>query len=351
MKTLVGLAVLSAGMVFIRTAWARGGSPRCTSERASQLREVVTELETASMGSRELEGALGFYARAFAGYAAVNLGLGGCLEQAEAGEMAERMLMMMLSAESRPRFGGDGSRSVAFSGHVALLLEGRALLGPLPKPLAAEQARLISGLAERVLAAPGRLLPSYGERIWPADNEVLRAALTLAGRRRADSRVELAQRTLSAALDALEASSLPPSEWVRGGFATQPPPRGCALGWTVAMRGLSGSRSPEPLYRLFRAEFALENGPVLTFREWPRNHSTDDADADSGPVVWGVGTSATGLGLAAAMLSGRVDDARKISRLADATSGLLELFPPGERAAGHAMLVWAQSARPWSTLR
>jgi hypothetical protein len=71
------------------------------------------------------------------------------------------------------------SPSVAYRGHLALMLVARERLGPPSDEHAAVKRALLRELAEDVLSDPNHLLPSYGQRTWPADNEVLAAAFAL----------------------------------------------------------------------------------------------------------------------------------------------------------------------------
>lgn len=301
------------------------------------------------------QGPLEFYARAFVGYAAVNLALDGKLPRAEAVRIVDGLIAQQLSAASVAAFGEPLTRvqgrrvplNAAYRGHLALLFEGRALLAPLDEPERSLASALDAGLAAEVLASPNHLLPSYGRHTYPADNEVISAALELASRRTHDASGEArAAAAMRGSLDALEQHQLPPSEVVYQSTRGVAPSRGCALGWTVVMRGLVDPPAAASLYQRFRGEFAVQRGPLLGFREYPAG-AQRKGDADSGPIILGIGASATGLGLAAARIAGNADDAASLTRLARTVHWLSSELSPGQRAAAEAILLFARTARPW----
>lgn len=295
------------------------------------------------------------YARAFAGYALVDRGLDARAAAPRTAALDALIDRVIASRGLIEAFGTgtvvlDGqrlSRSVALRGHLALLLVGRHLLGAMPPPSAARLDALVNGLAADVLATKNHLLPTYGARTWPADNEVARAALALYLRRvKADETVARALAALSASLDALERSGLPPSEVRAGTLDGKDAPRGCALSWTAALRGLWDPAGAGRLYDRYRREFLVELGPIRGFREWPRGVDRK-SDADSGPIVMGVGTAASGIALGAARLLGRADDLRALRRSAS-LAGLdgIERRRSGAWTA-RAMALWAETARAW----
>ena len=113
------------------------------------------------------------------------------------------------------------------------------------------------------------------------------------------------------------------------------------------MRGLRDPRSAARLYRPFRAGFAVERGPLLGFREYPEGIERRP-DVDFGPIVLGVGASATGLGLAAARVSGAPADVASLTRLAQCSRWMAAGLSPGQRAAARAILLFAGTARSWT---
>ncbi|HEU4536929.1 MAG TPA: hypothetical protein VFS00_22560, partial [Polyangiaceae bacterium] len=163
---------------------------------------------------------------------------------------------------------------------------------------------------------------------------------------RPSERVDAAASRLRAALRSLEVGALPPSALKPGSLEGSDVPRGCALSWTVAMRGLYDGAAARGLYERYRQAFWSGAGPLGGFREWPPGVERA-ADVDSGPIVLGVGAAATAIGIGAARLVGSHDDARALLATADAASGARARGGAGGRPLERAILLWAQTTRPW----
>ena len=131
-------------------------------------------------------GAMRLYALAFAGYALSDLGRADPAFAPRAAELLDRLFTRALSpaatklfhaGELRPA-GVALSASVVYRGHLLLLL-GRRGLGALAPEREALLEALAHELARDFADTPGALLPSYGARTWPADNELAAAALAI----------------------------------------------------------------------------------------------------------------------------------------------------------------------------
>lgn len=78
-------------------------------------------------------------------------------------------------------------------------------------------------------------------------------------------------------------------------------PRGCALSWSVLYMAQFAPGEASDLYAAYRKSHRTEILGFGGFREWPRGQARA-SDVDSGPVVFGAGMAATGLGLGPARL-------------------------------------------------
>jgi hypothetical protein len=312
---------------------------------------LAKELAAADDSRIKKSGKMTLYAFAFAGYALVSVALDEPARTAEAlalvDALSERMsseVLQRLYGSGRVKVAGRSlSTSIAPRGHLALLLAGRARLAPEPK--SALLPALIDGLAEDVLRDRNHLMPTYGSRTWPADNEVVAAALSAFVKRHANAgRAGEALATLRSSLDALARSGLPPSAVAPDTLTAIDVPRGCALSWTVVMRGLHDPEAARALYRQYRSTYWFGLGGMAGFREWPPG-TNRPADIDSGPIVLGVGAAATALGIGAARLSGETSD--EAALLATAA------FMQSQRAAAlgwheRAILAFVHGARSWN---
>ena len=119
--------------------------------------------------------------------------------------------------------------------------------------------RLIDQVATPELGASFGTPKSVGQRAH--------LVLMLEGRARLGPLHPL-QAALSNALRSYESSdSLPPSEIDPESGRGVDVPRGCALAWTVGMRGLYDPEGARALYAQFRRDFLIPVGPWIGFRE------------------------------------------------------------------------------------
>ena len=167
--------------------------------------------------------------------------------------------------------------------------------------------RISRYLARRSLADPHRHMPSYprnGLR-WPADQAATLHSLALFDR---NYKRRISRRPVAAWLSFLDRRGtskrwgLPLSE-VTGRAAYWRHPRGCALSWTVRHMFPFAPARAEQLWSRYKAGFLVRKGIFAGFREWPPGIRRR-ADADSGPIVHGIGAAATGLALGASRVVG-----------------------------------------------
>lgn len=313
-------------------------SPALIADTVALAEEMI---DPARKGSTA--GAMRLYSHAFAGYALVNVALEGQPHASRTIPLLDGLIERVSSAEFSSPFGPAHlnlaghriARSAAPLGHLALLLAARQKLAPLSSVQSALLEALLTEIENDIERAPTHLLPTYGQRIWPADNEVIVAALVLL-EKGSSRRASQGLQAMRAALAALESEGLPPSRLPSVGKRGADVPRGCALSWTIAMRGLHDPASASDLYDKYRALYWVELGPLAGFREWPPGIERP-ADVDSGPIVMGVGTAATAFGMGAARLAGQFDDAEAL--LAAARMGGLD-----ERTAKKTPSSWLERA-------
>jgi hypothetical protein len=229
------------------------------------------------------------------------------------------------------------------------MLEGRTRLMALPAERQSLLTALTHDLAATVVADANHLLRTYDTREWPADNEVLAAALALriaSGDHDPGLAAGLAAlQTSLSTIDHAGAGGLPPSTVARDRLTGGDVPRGCALSWTVAMRGLYDPPRAHDLYQRYRAGYFVDLLIAVGFREWPRGTSRP-SDSDSGPIVLGVGAAASGIGVGAARLAGATADHEHLRASAESMmSAAIHGGPQAEVA--EAMLLWAITARAW----
>ncbi len=133
---------------------------------------------------------------------------------------------------------------------------------------------------------------------WPADQSVTLDALSLYDRLHHTS---LSERPIRGWLDwmddGLHVSAVTQSLWYHD------LPRGCALSWTTFHMAQFAPTEGRRLYARYQQAFYVDVGGIGGFAEWP-DAAWTPMDFDTGPIVFGVGAAATGIGLGSARVYG-----------------------------------------------
>jgi len=215
----------------------------------------------------------------------------------------------------------------------------------------AMHGRIVKHLRDRTLDSPLAHAPSYPESaMWPADQAVTLLALRLYDEihetRLHEAPLSRWRATMKEHTDS--ATGLFHSSVSPLGYATTP--RGCALSWTSLYLAQVAPDVAREQYRLYRAQMSADVLGLGGFREWPTDRDQGGMDTDSGPILFGVGMAATGLGLGPARLFGDADRYTAIRRAA-LTFGVPSVFPShGYGTApilGEAILFHGRTARSW----
>ena len=90
-------------------------------------------------------------------------------------------------------------------------------------------------------------------------------------------------------------------------------PRGCALSWSLAVLPDLDPEYAAAQWAAYRRSFGRCAGGLCLFREYPVDRSRGP-DADSGPIIGGLGMSASAFGLAAARAQGDMEAAESLRR-------------------------------------
>ncbi len=192
-----------------------------------------------------------------------------------------------------------------------------------------------------------------GANEWPADQAATLASLYLYDKTRKGS---LSKPLIKGWLSFMkrkkmrhEATGLPRSA-VSTSLDYADLPRGSGLSWTVLYMSQFAPRQARELYGLYREHFERDVLGFTGFREWPEGLDKG-MDVDSGPIVLGVGASATGIGVGAARMM--ADDRVYTGAMRAASTFGLPLTLTGSRVyvtsplLGDAILFHGTTARPW----
>lgn len=188
--------------------------------------------------------------------------------------------------------------------HLNLIYGAADRLGACENPQ--EHERITRELVRRSLADPLRHAASYETTSlrWPADQTATLASLArfdaAHGTTLLQAPLEGWRQVMAKNLDAT--TGLPRSE-VTGKGPGARYPRGCAQSYISRYLSEADPALASQWWEKFREHFIEHIGAVAGFREWPRGVDRK-GDIDSGPIVLGIGTAASALGIAAAKAQG-----------------------------------------------
>jgi hypothetical protein len=213
--------------------------------------------------------------------------------------------------------GLDGPHGHAYLAYPALALGMARLVDPaFPADLARRQDALVAAYERRLLASPTALLDTFPGEAYPTDVAAVAAAIAVHGRATGvDHRAVLthwAQQVRAAQIDRRTGLVL---QRMGTDGRMHDAPRASGTGLAAyfagfADRGLAG----ELASAFFRQERSvLGFGAIHEYG----NGYQGAGDIDSGPVVLGIGVSATSFALAAARSTGRRDIFTRVFRTVD----------------------------------
>lgn len=161
--------------------------------------------------------------------------------------------------------------------------------------------RLADDLAADLDASPHGLVDDYPDQCFPAD---VVAAIEMI--RRADPSREAWAKAAFRRLVANFRGDLPPYMAIVETGEPWGPPRGCTNGFFFCYARELDAGIADSLYQKSVDQFWQAGDRAAGWREFAKGSRPDQTyfDPDSGPVLWGFGTGATGLGIGAARLHG-----------------------------------------------
>lgn len=166
--------------------------------------------------------------------------------------------------------------------------------------------RVVDGLVRDIDASPSGLIDDYPAQCFPAD---VGAAIAMV--RRADDalgtdRREWADRAIRRMMGRF-GGGVPSYTALAETGQPVTQSRGCTNGFFFSFAREVAPGLIDPIYQKYAGRFWQKGFCCAGWREFPNGPNSDDTtyfDPDSGPVIAGYGTSATGLGLGAARRHG-----------------------------------------------
>jgi hypothetical protein len=273
--------------------------------------------------------------------AAVGGARDGTLSRADAIAAVDRVAGAALDPPLSPWEAGVGSvddfgHHGLFLSHLAIVLGARDALHPETCDEALHR-RIAEHLAAAAAAHPrgvGRSFASSASR-WPADQAATLYALWLHDRAHGTALVDAPRERL---LGWLLADGLPPTE-ITGTSPDWEIPRGSSLSFTARYLAPVAPDAARTLWARMQDGYVVRSPVGAGIREWPPGVERA-SDIDSGPIVLGVGASATAFGLAAARAIGDEALAQELAATARLGEALARAGVPGvAEAAGSALAV------------
>lgn len=187
-------------------------------------------------------------------------------------------------------------------------------------------------LAQKIISAPHNNIRSYNKAQdrWPADNAVTLYSLYLFDK---NNNTKISLSPIKKWLEYMETKGSEPKTKLHYSELTgvekySPYPRGCALSWTAKYMSDFAPKQAKELWGNYKKHYHKNFLIISAFREYPPNANLNP-DADSGPIVFGMGAGATGLALNASKYVGDYLTYYQINnlfRLVDLLANILSSF-------------------------
>ena len=220
---------------------------------------------------------------------------------------------------------GDYKSQAVMLGQLNLVLGCWKLVGGDDR-YSAMHKRISGVLAEGLRTRDGQPLDSYPLLVWPFDTIPVVLSLHLADPARYAELID--QHLQWIAEHGLEPETgLPYSRLSPGDLRPEVGPRGCDLSYRIALLAQLDRGLALDLYDNYTRSFWIRRTIAAGFAEWPGGRS-DHADIDSGPVIMGLGTAATGLGFAAVRATDDAARWRTLESELKLVTGVLRAFGP-----------------------
>ncbi len=284
-------------------------------------RRVLTECRTFPEGD--------LFPFTFPAMAYANLAVEGRLERPRAQEQIAKLIELAIpsSVERLRPLGGKLERltsykdNAVYTGQINLAIGCYRLVGGDERYEILHE-HLSELLHTELVRLKGRPLMSLPKLRWPFDTIPVLVSLRLRDRATGTDRYSEAIRTQLAWARQEGTDRRTGLPWTRMTGAVREGPRGCDISWRIMLLAQLDRPYAGRMYRNYVRWFWLQRPPLVGFAEWPEG-KTVYQDADSGPIVDGIGMAATGFGYGAAMAGGDSDRLDRLCLQLPHTRGIL----------------------------
>ncbi|MEM7180543.1 MAG: hypothetical protein AAF518_06500 [Spirochaetota bacterium] len=253
----------------------------------------------------------------FPAMAYTNLALAGTIDRQHARKKIAALIQMILPAvrrrlkppENKLKNLESYSKHATYLGQLNLVLGCYQLVGG-DKRFEKIQRRVSDIFYQALLETDGKPLESYPTYSWTFDTIPVLLSLKLDDLHSGTKRSQLLVKKHLAWIEkhaVHKPTGLPFSQVGE----TQQLPRGCDLSLRLCLLSQVDRSKSETLYENYKKHFWLERGIAAGFAEWPEGEDHFE-DYDSGPIIMGIGTAASGLGLGTVIA---MNDQQRLQRL------------------------------------
>lgn len=246
---------------------------------------------------------------------------------------------------------GPLTPSVIYRGHLNLMLGNYRLVSG-DKRYDELHRKLTESLYRDFKASPYKNLQSYPGYCWPADNTVALASLYVYDKSFGTDYAAVAKEWRSW----MEAHALDPETGLMDSRldildgASMAGPRGCAMSWSLGFLKEVLPEFSKEQYKLYKTHFFSQGGGVTAIREW-KKHYQGYQDVDTGPIFFGFGLAASGLGAAATKAMGDQESFVGLLRIGEAIGFPIrccgeKFYFGGLCLLGDTLALWGKAQRP-----
>jgi hypothetical protein len=296
---------------------------------------------------------------AFQAYALTNIGLSSPPHRDEAAQHVNLIIRKMTAEPFRTDFGvytGDAlseereiEGNVVYYGHLNLTLGAYRLLSG-DTEYDTLHTRITDALARQFEADETHHIDTDPRRQWPADNVPALASVHLYDRvHGTDHSNAIAAWTEWTLANMLDENGLLYSHISDRTHKPDEEARGCALAYSIPFIHMFDPSFANQLYRHFRTHFFVTRFGM----DFPREYITPGhaADADSGPIILGVGAVASGFSIGASKIADDEGTFESLSRIAELTTFPYETWSHKgyllNVTLGETVLLFGRTLRPW----
>jgi len=239
------------------------------------------------------------------------------------------------------------------AGHPNLLRAGYAVLGGTDPALLAAFHTQSEIIFQAFSKSPVASVETYPDQIWPVDNLAALESLRLHDVLYHTAYSQAADRWAQYMAAHFEPSTGMMNMQISPTGAIADGPRGCGLSWMLAFLPNLAPDLARQQYDRYRQNWFSHPLGTTGIREFPPGRTDTFTDSDTGPIIFSLGTGATGFGIAAAKANHDVPNLTGLLRALDLCSlpaystDLSHSHFAGQVLLADEIALWGQTLTRW----